>query len=37
MIQEIITEASKVTRSKKDKLKMLQLGIKNEIALEVES
>jgi hypothetical protein len=34
MIQEIITEAPKVVRSKKDKLKMLQLGVKEKITLE---
>jgi hypothetical protein len=37
MIREIITEAPKVVRSKKDKLKMFQLGVKEEITLEVES
>jgi hypothetical protein len=36
MIQEIITEAPKITRSNKDKLKMLQLGMKEEIVLEAE-
>jgi hypothetical protein len=37
MIQEIITETSKVARSNKDKLKILQLGVKEEITLEGES
>jgi copper(I)-binding protein len=37
MIKEIIIEAPKVVRSKKDKLKMLQLGVKEEITLETES
>jgi hypothetical protein len=34
MIQEIITEVPNVVGSKKDKLKMLQLELKEEIALE---
>jgi hypothetical protein len=37
MIQEIITEAPNVARSNKDMLKMFQLGVKEEITLEVES
>jgi Holliday junction resolvasome RuvABC ATP-dependent DNA helicase subunit len=37
MIQEIIIETSKVARSNKDKLKILQLGVKEEITLEGES
>jgi hypothetical protein len=37
MIQEIITEAPNVARSNKDRLKMFQLGVKEEITLEAES
>jgi hypothetical protein len=37
MIQEIITEALKVVRSNKNKLEMLQLGVKEEIILEAGS
>jgi Ser/Thr protein kinase RdoA (MazF antagonist) len=37
MIREIITEAPKVVKSNKDKLEMLQLRVKEEIALEIES
>jgi hypothetical protein len=34
MIQKIITEAPKVAKSNKDKLKMFQLMVKEEITLE---
>jgi hypothetical protein len=37
MIQEIITEPPKVARSKKDKIKMIQIGMKEEIYLEAKS
>jgi hypothetical protein len=37
MIQEIITETPKAVRSKKDKLEILQLGVKEKIILEAES
>jgi hypothetical protein len=36
MIQEIITNTSKVPRSNKDKLKIFQLRVKEEIALKAE-